>query len=124
MVAKGAVSCPVMIFSSASRCAGLALSSTKAMQAPLPSWIGPGHLPCRPGAMNLAATQPLAEYREVDARRFARELVPLGEPAVLRGLVRDWPAVRQALHSPEAICRYLMQLDSGAPVDALLMRPE
>jgi hypothetical protein len=66
----------------------------------------------------------LAEYRDVDARVFADEVEARGEPAVLRGLVRDWPAVRLALESPEAICRRLVALDSGAPVDALLLRPE
>jgi hypothetical protein len=66
----------------------------------------------------------LAEFHGVDAQGFATQVLPRGEPAVLRGLVRDWPAVRRALESPEAICRYLLAFDRGAPVDALLMPPE
>ena len=72
----------------------------------------------------MSATRALPEYREVDARRFAEEILPRGEPAVLRGLVRDWPAARAAAQSAEAICRYLISFDSGATVDALLMPPE
>ena len=66
----------------------------------------------------------LAEFHDVDARRFAADVVPRGEPAVLRGVARDWPAVRAARESPEAVCRYLMAFDQGTPVDALLMPPE
>jgi hypothetical protein len=72
----------------------------------------------------VSAAPALAEFPQVDARRFAEEIAPRGEPAVLRGLVRDWPAVQQALHSPEAVCRYVTRFDRGAPVDALLLKPE
>ena len=37
-----------MILSSASRCCSSALSSTKAIASPWPSWIGPGHLNSAP----------------------------------------------------------------------------
>jgi hypothetical protein len=66
----------------------------------------------------------LPEFHGVDARRFAEEIQARGEPVVLRGLVREWPAVRQALQSPEAVCRYVAGFDRGTPVDALLMPPE
>ena len=68
--------------------------------------------------------RPLAEFEGVDADRFAREILPRGEPALLRGVVRDWPAVRAARQSPEAICRYVLGFDRGSPVDALLMPPQ
>ena len=57
-----------------------------------------------------------------DAQRD--ELLSRKTPAVLRGLVRDWPAVRAGLESPEALTAYLKRFDSGAAVDALLMAPE
>ena len=66
----------------------------------------------------------LAEYEGVDARRFRDEIEARGEPAVLRGIARGWPAVQAARQSPEAVCRYIMGFDQGFPVDALLMRPE
>jgi hypothetical protein len=45
-------------------------------------------------------------------------------PAVLRGLVKDWPAVKSALSSPTNLTRYLAALTMGNPVDAILMPPE
>ena len=66
----------------------------------------------------------LPELRGLDAARFDQEVLPRGEPVVLRGLVREWPAVRRALQSPEAVCRYVQGFDRGTPVDALLMPPE
>jgi hypothetical protein len=66
----------------------------------------------------------LPEFEGVDAQRFAQQILARDEPAVLRALVGDWPAVAAARHSPEAICRYLLGFDRGTPVDALLMPPE
>jgi len=45
-----------------------------------------------------------------------------GHPAVLRGLVKHWPAVK--LESPAALVEYLRRLDNGTPVDALMTPPE
>ena len=43
---------------------------------------------------------------------------------MLRGLVKDWPAVRAALESPAGIAQYLARFDNGSPVDAILMPPK
>ena len=59
----------------------------------------------------------------IDANDF-RALVARYEPAVLRGFVRDWPAVRAGLAGAESIAVYLRDRDSGAPVDAILLAPE
>jgi hypothetical protein len=40
--------------------------------------------------------KPIAEYSAMDRQRFSEEIVPKGEPAVLRGLMADWPAVQAA----------------------------
>ncbi|MBL8519953.1 MAG: cupin-like domain-containing protein [Betaproteobacteria bacterium] len=45
-------------------------------------------------------------------------------PVVLRGLVPDWPLVRCARVSPEAVCAALMRYDNGQPVDAVMVPPE
>ena len=37
---------------------------------------------------------PVREWRNVDAATFAKEIVALNEPAVLRGAANDWPLVR------------------------------
>jgi len=65
--------------------------------------------------------RPIARWRNVDRETFHRDIVPRGEPAVLEGLVRDWPAVRAARESPEAGCGYLAQLDSGVEGEAVLV---
>jgi hypothetical protein len=54
----------------------------------------------------------------------AEDLLRARTPAVLRGLVRDWPAVRAGRDSAEALLAYLKRFDSGAPVDALMTPPE
>jgi len=75
-------------------------------------------------ALMPARPQPLAELTAIDREWFEREVVARGEPVVLRGLVAQWPAVKRGRESPEAICRYLIERDNGAPVDALLLGPE
>jgi Cupin-like domain len=73
------------------------------------------------------AVQAPAPIRELDTRDFGllrREVLASGEPAVLRGLVSDWPAVAAARSSPLALIAYLRGLDSGAPVDAVMTPPE
>ena len=71
--------------------------------------------------MDRAASQPIAEFHDVDAERFRRDIATRYRPAVLRGVVKDWPAVRLGRESPEAIAGYLNGLDSGKTVDTLLM---
>lgn len=68
--------------------------------------------------------QPIPEWRDVSERIFRENIVTRYQPAVLRGLVRDWPAVRAALASPEVVSRYLIAFDNGSPVDAILMPPQ
>ncbi|HWA91054.1 MAG TPA: cupin-like domain-containing protein [Rhizomicrobium sp.] len=50
------------------------------------------------------------------------EIVADNEPVVLRGLVRDWPAV-EAGASPKALSDYLLQFDSGHAVRTLIGPP-
>lgn len=69
------------------------------------------------------AAQPITELHHVTRSQFENEVVAANEPAVLRGLVADWPATREGHESPEAICRYLLERDSGAAVDAILLAP-
>ena len=66
---------------------------------------------------------PIAEFEGVDAAAFRDDVSRRDAPAVLRGLVADWPAVRRAREAPDAICAYLRPLDSGAKVTALRMPP-
>ncbi|MDP9200204.1 MAG: cupin-like domain-containing protein [Pseudomonadota bacterium] len=66
---------------------------------------------------------PIEEWHGVDEQTFRGEIATRYRPAVLRGLVGDWPAVRAALRSPAEASRYLTGFDNGQPVDAILMEP-
>jgi Cupin-like domain len=68
--------------------------------------------------------QQIPEWRDVDERKFREEIVTQYRPAVLRGLVRDWPAVRAVRASLADFVRYLVAFDNGKPVDAILMPPQ
>lgn len=72
----------------------------------------------------LADLPPLREWHDVDRHRFETEVLALNEPAILRGLVANWPAVRHGRDGPVPMAAYLAGFDSGMPVDALLTRPE
>ncbi len=66
----------------------------------------------------------LPEWHGVDRARFEAEILPGNEPAILRGVANDWPAVARARQSSLAIAQYLGGLDNGTPVDALMLPPE
>lgn len=65
----------------------------------------------------------LSEILEIDAETFARDLTPLYQPTVLRGVARDWPAVQTARTSPRALADYLKRFDKGVMVEAMLGAP-
>ncbi|MET0321139.1 MAG: cupin-like domain-containing protein [Duganella sp.] len=64
----------------------------------------------------------VTEYSGMAPARLLDE-IPGDRPVVVRGLVADWPAVRAARQSPEALCRYLLGFDRGSKVDAVLLPP-
>jgi hypothetical protein len=66
----------------------------------------------------------LKELDGIDREAFRRDLVPSYEPVVLRGLVRDWPAVRAGRASPEEAAAYLQRFDRGAPLECFVGPPE
>ncbi|KQY86782.1 MULTISPECIES: cupin-like domain-containing protein [Roseateles] len=52
------------------------------------------------------------------------DILTATEPLVLRGLVRDWPAVQAGLQSPEALAGYLLGHWRDATVGVMLAPPE
>jgi hypothetical protein len=70
--------------------------------------------------MTTTIPHPVAEWRDVDEPTFRDRILGSYQPAILRGFVRDWPAVKLGEGAPEGICKYLIGCDSGHPVDALL----
>ncbi|ALL14691.1 cupin-like domain-containing protein [Caulobacter henricii] len=64
------------------------------------------------------------EWRDVSREVFRDLIVPAGRPAVLKGLVADWPAVAAGQTSDQAMADYLLGLDAGGPVTILHGGPE
>lgn len=52
----------------------------------------------------------------MDRARFEAEIVPAGQPVVLRGLADDWPVVRAARQSDAALVDYVRPFDVGRKV--------
>lgn len=61
---------------------------------------------------------------DFDPGAFRDEIVPTGEPVLLKGVVSDWPAVRAGRDSAEAMVEYLLGHDSGKPIETILGAPE
>jgi hypothetical protein len=61
--------------------------------------------------------------RDLTRERFAREVVAQCQPAVLRGLINDWPVVRAAQDSPRALMSYLARFDAGARIEVFFGEP-
>ena len=74
--------------------------------------------------MTLAEPKPVREWESVDKARFDEEIRPARQPAVIRGLARQWPAVQAALLSDEAILGYVKRFAHGEKVTAIVAEPE
>ena len=70
------------------------------------------------------APAPLREFAAPDAASVCREVLGSGRPAVLRGLVRHWPAVAAARGAAAGLLQYLRRFDNGTLVDAIMTPPE
>jgi cupin-like protein len=66
----------------------------------------------------------ITEYEGVDRERFECEIVPKGEPAVLRGLVAEWPVVQAAAQGDDALAGFLRGAASDEPFEAWFGEPE
>jgi hypothetical protein len=74
--------------------------------------------------MELSSPQPIAEYHGTDRTAFRQTIRPAGQPAVLRGLAADWPAVAAARKSDEDLIAYLRRFRVERPVGAIVGAPE
>ena len=70
--------------------------------------------------------EPIRELSGIDPRALPGELLQAHQPVVLRGLVGDWPAVREAKASPGAAVAYLRRFrrEQAPPVVATIGGPE
>lgn len=60
---------------------------------------------------------PIREWRNVTPEMFRSEIFPAAQPAVMRGLAGDWPAVKAGSGGAEAMATYLQSLGSEAPCE-------
>ena len=58
----------------------------------------------------------VVSFDRLDRERFERDVLPRGEPAILRGQVRDWPLVAAAREGDDALKAHLLSHDTGKPV--------
>ena len=70
-----------------------------------------------------AKLQPIREYEGVEQAAF-QEIRAARQPAVLRGLAEDWPAVGAARRSDEDLVDYLKRFQSPEPVPHIVGSPE
>ena len=60
--------------------------------------------------------RPVAALNAVSRTLFDQEIRHAAQPVILRGLVKDWPAVAAAQRGPEQVADHLRSLDVGANV--------
>jgi hypothetical protein len=63
------------------------------------------------------------EWHDVSPALFRDEILPAGQPAVLRGSVAHWPSVRAGRESPQAMANYLLGFDARAATEIMLGDP-
>jgi hypothetical protein len=67
----------------------------------------------------MSTASPIVVRHGIDLKTFREEVLPANEPVVLKDLVKDWPAVRAALQSPQALGDFVRGLDAGKQVAVL-----
>lgn len=74
--------------------------------------------------MGLPDPTPIREYARVDRSLLDDEIRPSLQPAVLRGVAANWPAVQAAQESDGRLVDYLKRFPSGQRVAAIVGEPE
>jgi hypothetical protein len=70
------------------------------------------------------ALKRIACWHNVTPEVFKEEILPLHQPAILKGLVNDWPAVKQAKQSVEGLYQYFSDLYIGGDIQFARIPPE
>ena len=66
----------------------------------------------------------IEEWQNVDRAVFENEIIPANRPAVLRGLLRDWPAVQAGRQSQASVVDYFKRLEQWGTVNAMVGPPQ
>ncbi len=70
--------------------------------------------------MDAPQTPNIEEFTDIDRVKFESAVVQAGRPIIMRGLVSDWPVVKAAQQSPEALRSYLNAGYNGQPVETFI----
>jgi len=70
------------------------------------------------------SARPVRVAENINVEQFREEIFPCNEPVLLRGLIKEWPAVREGLTSPDAMVRYIKSFDQGKPVETIIGQPD
>ena len=68
---------------------------------------------------NLPSIPSVKILEALSAQSFATEILPAGQPVLIKGLVAAWPAVIKAMHGTHDIASYLKAMDNGHPTTVL-----
>ena len=66
----------------------------------------------------------IRQWRDVDRRLFEAEILPAGEPAVLKGVAGSWPLVQRRADSPSATIEFLRGANPTTQVEWLAGEPQ
>ena len=66
----------------------------------------------------------IEDWKGVDRAIFENEIFPANRPVVLRGLLRNWPAVQAGCQSQTGVVSYLKRFDKGGMVSAMIGPPD
>jgi hypothetical protein len=66
----------------------------------------------------------IREWEGVTKEIFKKEIIPMGEPAVFRGFVKDWAMVKKSKESDRAVSHYIKSFDRGEPASTLRAAPD
>lgn len=64
------------------------------------------------------------DVNHVTAELFASEIAPAYQPVVMRGLVREWPAVIAGAGGHAALADYIRRHDGGRPASIMVAAPD
>jgi hypothetical protein len=67
--------------------------------------------------------KPATVWRNVTPQAFAEEIRPLGEPAVLKGLVSDWPVVAKSREGNVPLVDYLVSMAAPGLIASIYAEP-
>ena len=75
-------------------------------------------------AVDWSHCKSVTTYEKVDLALFQSTIQPAQKPAILRGLVRDWPIVKAGLISDQEVCAYVARHAIDAPANCFFAPPE